>query len=100
MGRLFHKGHHAGAAAVLLFVAAVSGAGSCTGSLDEDTYAGRSVRSAKIRFGMADSGTKAIDPDETLISDINVFVFNSFGVLEDKVYLSGPPRADGYCWST
>ena len=101
MGRLFHKGHHAGAAAVLLFVAAVSGAGtSCTGSLDEDTYAGRSVRSAKIKFGMADSGTKAIDPDETLISDINVFVFNSFGVLEGKAYLSGPTGADGYCWST
>lgn len=35
------------------------------------------------------SPTRASDPDETLISDINLFLFNHRGVLEDRAYLKG-----------
>lgn len=31
--------------------------------------------------------TRAADPDEGLISDYNLLIFNSFGVLEEKVYV-------------
>ena len=32
--------------------------------------------------------TRSQDPDETLISDLNLFIFNCFGVLEEKRYFS------------
>lgn len=43
--------------------------------------------------------TRAADPDENLISDYNLLIFNSFGLLEEKVYV--PARElrlspDGY----
>ena len=31
--------------------------------------------------------TRATDPDEQLISDYNLLIFNAFGVLEEKVYI-------------
>ena len=31
--------------------------------------------------------TRAQDPDEQLITDYNLFIFNAFGVLEEKVYI-------------
>ena len=31
--------------------------------------------------------TRAADPDENRISDINLFIFNSFGLLEEKLYI-------------
>ena len=35
--------------------------------------------------------TRAADPDETRISDYNLFIFNAQGILEERVYV--PPRA-------
>ncbi len=32
--------------------------------------------------------TRASDPDETLITDFNLLIFNSFGILEEKVFIS------------
>ena len=32
--------------------------------------------------------TRAIDPDEDLITDYNLFIFNAFGLMEEKVYAS------------
>lgn len=32
--------------------------------------------------------TRAADPDEDAITDYNLFIFNSFGILEEKVYAS------------
>lgn len=34
-------------------------------------------------------GTRSSDPDEELISDVNVFIFNSAGLMEEHVYLEG-----------
>ena len=35
------------------------------------------------------SVTRATDPEEALITDVNLFIFNERGVLEDRVWLSG-----------
>ena len=32
-------------------------------------------------------GTRSEDPDENLVSDMNILVFDSNGMLEEKVYL-------------
>ena len=32
---------------------------------------------------------KAEDPDETLVTDVNLFVFNNRGVLEERAFLKG-----------
>lgn len=32
--------------------------------------------------------TRATDPDEEAITDYNLFIFNSFGILEEKVYIT------------
>ena len=45
------------------------------------------------------AAVKAADPDETRIRDINIFLFNSRGVLEDRAYLTErelTPTPDGY----
>ena len=34
-----------------------------------------------------DFRTRSCDPDETLITDYNLYVFNSFGLLEKKIYV-------------
>ncbi len=48
--------------------------------------------------------TKSDAPDEDLISDANIFIFNSVGLLEEKVYVkaSALSRSDdgGYCYTT
>lgn len=57
---------------------------------------------AVIRFCSAEPKTKAMDPDETEISDINVFVFNSYGILEGAAYLnvqSGQNAPQGFSWN-
>jgi len=43
--------------------------------------------------------TKSVPPDENLISDANIFVFNRDGLLEQKLYVTASqmsPRADGF----
>lgn len=57
-------------------------------------------RETAIRFCTGSMGTKAMDPDECRISDINVFVFNAGGMLEGKAYLSGDGllSGDGGCF--
>lgn len=42
-----------------------------------------------IMLSAASPDTRAIDPDEMKISDINVFVFNEYGVLEASAYFNG-----------
>lgn len=32
-------------------------------------------------------GMRSADPDENLVSDMNIFIFNSYGLLEEAVYL-------------
>lgn len=54
----------------------------------ESNYGGESI-SASLVFGVRNAVTKALDPDEEKISDINLFIFNSMGVLEHRLYLSG-----------
>lgn len=39
--------------------------------------------------------TRAEDPDECLISDYNLFIFNSFGILEEKRYVSVREHSGG-----
>lgn len=51
-----------------------------------------------IRFRPGGNATKALDPDEMKISDINVFVFNAYGVLEGKAFLTGAGTGD-YRWT-
>ena len=54
----------------------------------ESNCGGESI-SASLVFGVRNAVTKALDPDEEKISDINLFIFNSLGVLEHRLYLSG-----------
>ena len=51
-----------------------------------------------IKFGHVPAGTKALNPDEMLISDINVFVFNCYGILEEKAFLNGLHAGSGWTW--
>ena len=44
-----------------------------------------------VRFDT--SASKAIDPDENILHDINLFVFNEYGVLEEKIYVENYTEA-------
>ncbi len=50
------------------------------------------------------SATRSESPDEDLISDVNVFIFNSLGLLEEKSYVKASALTqndDGdYCYAT
>ena len=39
-----------------------------------------------VGFSVRNVGTKAANPDETAIKDINMFVFNEYGVLEHRLF--------------
>ena len=58
---------------------------SCSSSLPSPS------RQEPVTFILRPSGplTRSADPDNDLISDYNLLVFNTFGVLEEKVYVSG-----------
>ena len=46
------------------------------------------VNSALYLIPLEEAATRAIDPDEQLITDYNLLIFNSFGLLEEKTYAS------------
>ncbi len=63
---------------------------SCSGIFDErGSVVRQNAKHAVIRFGIAGGMTKAQDPDESHISDMNIFVFNALGVLEGRTFMSG-----------
>ena len=51
-----------------------------------------------ISLGLPVSETRAIDPDEMRISDINIFIFNEYGILEGKTYITGIKSVAGNVW--
>ena len=88
----------------LMYIAAVIAClylPSCSEMLPEN-LSETERESAVIRFCSAEPKTKTMDPDETKISDINVFVFNSYGILEGAAYLnaqSGQNPTQGFSWN-
>lgn len=52
-----------------------------------DASSGPEKIEATIVFSPDIAGTKATDPDEMKITDLNIFVFNAYGILETKAYL-------------
>lgn len=56
---------------------------------EEENVHEEAFADTKIRFGGIGVRVKAMDPDETKISDINIFIFNSHGMLEYRDYISG-----------
>lgn len=69
---------------LFLFVSALLLA--CTrGVAESDMY----IETALILSTADDLSTRATSPDETLITDYNIFIFNAFGDLEESAYLKG-----------
>ncbi len=42
---------------------------------------------ATLHLSYDSSMTRSADPDETMISDVNIFIFNKEGLLEERMYL-------------
>ncbi|MCD8313090.1 MAG: DUF4906 domain-containing protein [Bacteroidales bacterium] len=42
----------------------------------------------RLVFQTEEAATRSEAPDEELVSDINVFIFNGYGLLEEKLYIS------------
>lgn len=60
---------------------------SCTVSvLPEIPDGGKET--ASFRFRLSGPVSKSADPDENRISDMNIFVFNTYGVLEASAYMT------------
>ena len=69
---------------LLLFVPALLLA--CTrGVAESDMY----IETNLILSTADDTSTRAASPDETMITDYNIFIFNLFGDLEESAYLKG-----------
>ena len=79
-----HLKGFAGIMPIMIFVNIMA---SCSGLDTPDCREESGMTS--IKFGQVPAGTKALNPDEMLISDINVFVFNEYGVLEASAYFNG-----------
>ena len=73
---------------------------SCS-ETDEAFLPEKPVRKTTIQFRQINPVTRALDPDEEIITDLNVFVFNGHGLLEAKAYLTGASATgqDGYSWT-
>lgn len=69
-------------AAVAVVLAVVSCAKDCPEIMTGETFP------VSITIGTAATETKASDPDEDLISDINLFVFSEDGRIEEFIWLS------------
>lgn len=59
---------------------------SCAIDTEED------IRNVYVRFDAGRMMTRAIDPDEELISDISLMIFDETGAAEDCFWLSGGER--------
>ena len=80
------------------YFAAAAAVCSCSAGILPD----RCEDSACIVLATGDF-TKSESPDENLISDANIFIFNKDGLLEQKMYLSGSElaaRSGGFTAST
>ena len=101
MKRLRDKGFVFRRTAVFLTSAVLSAVCvSCSDILPESPATDGMKSGITIRFGIGSAQTKALNPDEALISDINIFVFNSYGVLEGKAYLNGSGGSGWPEWET
>ena len=90
----------AGAISILVLCCTVFHA--CEDLAGDCTAAEGIKETALVRFRPAVAGTRALDPDEMRISDLNIFVFNEYGILEGRAYLTGLSSGGdgtGYCWS-
>ena len=67
-----------------VYVAALSGCSALPENAPSDRVADVEIC---LRTSAALSHSRAADPDEELISDVNLFIFNDRGVLEERAYL-------------
>ena len=65
----------------LLFLAVLCWTTACSRPYESDTATCVIVLEAEGTF------TRSVNPDEELISDYNLLIFNCFGILEEKVYV-------------
>ena len=60
---------------------------SCS-ETDHVTFPNSRETTVSFKFGISPH-TRAMDPDEMKISDISIFIFNEYGILESRTYISG-----------
>ncbi len=88
------------AAAVLGGILAV--ASSCEQGLADEVEKSHTDVGASIVFRSGSLSTRSESPDEDLITDVNILIFNSYGLLEKKVFLKSSQMTtneDGdYCY--